>query len=166
MTWKHRWPRLERLEVIHAVRTTIAAVTALLLARLLKLPEFYWAPITTIIVTQSTLGAALNISKQRLLGTALGAVMAALLVTYAGGNTVVYGAGILFCGLICALFHVERSAFRYAGITLTIVMLTAHQQPPWIIAVHRFVEISLGIVVGLLISAVWPESQTATLSGS
>jgi uncharacterized membrane protein YccC len=52
----------------------------------------------------------------------------------------------------------ERSAFRYAGITLTIVLLIAHTQPAWIIAVHRFIEISLGIAVGLLLTVIWPES--------
>ena len=31
--------------LLDAARTTIAAVGSLLLARILKLPEFYWAPI-------------------------------------------------------------------------------------------------------------------------
>ena len=38
-----------------AVRTTVAAVLALLLARLLKLPEYYWAPISAIVIIQSTI---------------------------------------------------------------------------------------------------------------
>jgi uncharacterized membrane protein YgaE (UPF0421/DUF939 family) len=63
--------------------------------------------------------------------------------------------------VICALLHTERSAYRYAGITLTVVMLIARSQPAWIIAIHRFVEISLGILVGLLLTAVWPEPRAA-----
>lgn len=36
-----------------AARTTLAATASLLLARLLKLPEFYWAPISAIVIIQS-----------------------------------------------------------------------------------------------------------------
>ena len=155
------WPRPERKELVHAVRTAIAAVVSLLIARLCKLPESYWAAITTIIILQSTLGAALTISKHRLVGTALGAGDGALLATYEGSNFAIYGVGILLCGVVCALFGAERSAFRYAGITLTIVLLVAHSAPAWVVAVHRFIEISIGIVVGLLITAAWPEAQAA-----
>lgn len=156
-TWRHK----QWWDLVHAVRTTIAAVASLLIARLFKLPESYWAAITTMIVMQSTLGAALTISKQRLAGTALGAAMGALFATFIGNGLAAYGVGIFLCGVICALLHTERSAYRYAGITLTVVMLIAHSQPAWIIAIHRFVEISLGILVGLLLTAVWPEPRAA-----
>ncbi len=159
--WKWRGPRVERRELVHSVRTTLAAVVSLLMARLLKLPEAYWAAITTMIVMQSTMGAALKISKQRLAGTALGATVGALLATYAGHNVGAFAAGIFLCGVICAVLHMDRTAYRYAGITVAIVMLVARAQQPWIIAVHRFIEISLGIVAGLLLTAVWPESRPA-----
>jgi uncharacterized membrane protein YccC len=32
----------------------------------------------------------------------------------------------------------------------------------WIIAVHRFVEVSIGIAVGLAITAFWPEHRSRT----
>ncbi|MGA3325859.1 MAG: FUSC family protein [Terriglobia bacterium] len=155
---KWKWLRVERRELVHSVQTTIAAVVSVLIARLCKLTESYWAAITTMIVMQSTLGAALTISKRRLAGSALGATMGALLATYAGKSVLGFGAGIFLRGVICAVLHMERSAYRYAGITLAIVMLVARSQPAWIIAIHRFIEISLGIVVGLLLTAVWPES--------
>jgi uncharacterized membrane protein YccC len=63
-------------------------------------------------------------------------------------------------GLICALM-LGRNAFRYAGITLAIVMLVARPEPAWMIAIHRFLEISVGIAVGLLLTAVWPEPEPA-----
>ena len=153
------WPRAQQKELVHAVRTAIAAVVSVLIARLCKLPESYWAAITTIIILQSTLGAALTISRHRLVGTALGAAMGTLLATYAGSNVAIYGVGILLCGIICGLFGAEKSAFRYAGITLTIILLIGHVAPAWVVALHRFVEISIGIVVGLLITAAWPEAQ-------
>jgi len=154
-----KWLRVEQKEFVNAVRMAIAAVASLLIAHLFKLPEAYWATIAAMIVMQSTLGAAWTISKERLAGTALGAATGALLATYAGSNVAVFGAGVFALGVICAILRIDRGAYRYAGITLVIVMMIAHTQPAWIIAIHRFCEISVGIAVGLALTAVWPESD-------
>jgi len=143
----------------HAARTTVAAVVSYLIARLLRLPEAYWATVSTIIVMQSTLGAALPISAQRFAGTAMGAAAGGAAGTYFGRSVWAFGIGIFVIGALCAALRVERSAYRYAGITLAIVMLVPRTASPWLIAVHRFFEVSLGIVVGLVVSAVWPERQ-------
>lgn len=152
--------------LVHAGRTTAAAVAALLVARLLRMQEAYWASITAVVVMQSTFGAALSISAQRFVGTAVGAVFGALAATYFPLNVVAYGIGIFLLGLICAALHVERPAYRYAGITLAIVMLIPRVAGPWTAAVHRFVEVSTGILVALVISAIWREHQTVTKTTS
>lgn len=156
-----KWLRVDRKEFVHAVRTAVAAVAALLIARLLRLPESYWATIMSMIVMQSTLGAAWTISRQRLAGTALGAAMGALLATLAGSDVAVFGAGVFLCGVICGVLHIERNAYRYSGITLAIIMLIQRAQSAWVVAIHRFAEISVGIAVGLVVTAIWPESEPA-----
>src|SRR5262249_52902004 len=88
--------------VAHSVRSAVAATVSLLVARLFRLPESYWASITTLVVMQSTLGAAWTISRQRFAGTALGAAMGALLARYFGMNLFVFSAGVFAQGLICA----------------------------------------------------------------
>jgi uncharacterized membrane protein YgaE (UPF0421/DUF939 family) len=127
----------------------------LLVGRIVRLPESYWAGITPVIVTQSTLGAGWTISQQRLIGTAMGA----LLATYSGASAAIFGAGVFILGVSCVWLHIEHSAYRYAGITLEIVMLVAQAQPTWIIAIHRFLEISVGIAVGLAFTPAWPEPR-------
>jgi len=72
-----------------------------------------------------------------------------------------FGAGVFMLGLICALLRIGRNAFRYAAITLAIVTLVARAEPAWMIAIHRFLEISVGIAVGVLLTAVWPEPAAA-----
>jgi len=150
---------MDQKEVLHSLRTAVAAVGSLLIARFCRLPESYWAAVTTIVIMQSTLGAAWTVSKQRFVGTALGAAMGALLTAYAAQNVGAFGAGIFTLGLICALLGIGRNAFRYAGITLAIVMLVGRAEPAWMIGIHRFLEISVGIIVGLLLTAVWPEPE-------
>jgi uncharacterized membrane protein YccC len=145
--------------IAHAARTAAAAVVSLLVARLFRLPEAYWAAITTLIVMQSTLGAALPVSAQRFGGTALGAALGGLAGTYFPGNALVFGVGVLVIGIICTALRVERSAYRYASITLAIVMLITRSTSHWAIAFHRFIEVSIGIAVGLALTALWPERQ-------
>ncbi|MFZ3210118.1 MAG: FUSC family protein [Terriglobales bacterium] len=147
--------------LVHAARTTVAAVVSYLIARLFRLPEAYWAAISTMIVMQSTLGAALPISVQRFAGTVMGAAVGAVAATYFAGSVWAFGVAVLLIGIVCAVLRVERSAYRYAGITLAIVMLVPRSASAWRIAMHRFFEVSLGIAVGLVLSALWPERQSA-----
>jgi hypothetical protein len=47
--------------VLHSLRTAVAAVVSVAVARLARLPEAYWAPVTTLVIAQSSLGAALAV---------------------------------------------------------------------------------------------------------
>jgi len=152
--------RLDRRSLEHAARSAVGAAVSVLVARLFKLPEAYWAAVTTMIVLQSTLGATLSVSALRFTGTAIGAVAGALLAAQFGPNVLVFGAGVFLLGVLTAALHLDRSAFRFAGITLAIVMLIVRAQSPWVVGAHRFVEVSIGIVIGLLLTAVWPERLT------
>jgi uncharacterized membrane protein YccC len=151
----------EHTSVLHAARTTIAALASLLVARALRMPEAYWATITAIVIMQSSLGAAWKVSRQRFAGTALGAIVGGVLASYFGSNLFVFAAAIFGTGLVCLGLHLDRAAYRFAGITVAIIMLVVRQPSAWIIAAHRFVEVSLGIAVALILTAVWPERSPA-----
>ena len=156
---ERRWLQVDRQDFIHGVRTAIAAVASLLVARLFHLQQAYWAAIATMIALQSTLGSAWTVSRDRLVGTALGAVAGGLLASYVDENIAAFGAAVFVCGPICAALGVDRAAYRYAGITLVIVMMIAHTERPWLVAAHRFVEIAIGLGIGLILTALWPEPQ-------
>jgi len=139
----------------HAARTAAIAVVSFLVAKLFRLPEAYWAAVTTLIVVQSPV-RAMSISAQYFAGTALGAALGGWAGTYFPGNVFVFGVCVLLIGIFLAPFRVERSAYRYASITLATVMLVPSHSG-WVTALHRFFEVSVGIAVGLTISAIWPE---------
>jgi uncharacterized membrane protein YgaE (UPF0421/DUF939 family) len=71
----------------------------------------------------------------------------------------VFAAAVFVLGLLCARFRMERTAYRYAGVTLAIIVLIPRPHAAWIIALHRFFEVSVGILVALMLVAVWPERQ-------
>jgi uncharacterized membrane protein YgaE (UPF0421/DUF939 family) len=151
--------KLDKHGVIHVTRVTTGALISLLIAQLFKLPEAYWAAITTLVVTQSTFGASFRISWHRFVGTAIGAAAGALLGTYFGENLFIFAAGAFALGILCSALHLDIAAYRFSGITLAITMLTAHPKAAWIISLHRFFEVSVGIVVALALTAVWPEAE-------
>jgi uncharacterized membrane protein YgaE (UPF0421/DUF939 family) len=144
---------LTREALLHSARTAVAAVLSLMLARALKLPEFYWAPVSTIVILLSP-SDPLALSWQRFVGTALGALLGGLIATFFPMNWMVYGGGILICGILSALLRLG-AAYRFAAITLSIILLIAHAAPPRTVAYHRFVEVSLGIAVALVVTKVW-----------
>jgi uncharacterized membrane protein YccC len=153
------WQALIDGRLAHSARTAIAAAVSLAVARLFKLPEAYWAAVSTLVVMQSTLGAAWAISKSRLIGTALGAALGALLASYFSPGIILFGLAIFALGLTCAVLRLDQSAYRFAGISLAIVMLIVRAQAPWVAGIHRFVEVSIGIVVGLLLTGAWRQRE-------
>jgi hypothetical protein len=66
---------------LHSARTAIAAMLSLTVARLFRLPEAYSAPITTSVITQSSLDAAFAVSGERFAGTNLGAAVGAIVAS-------------------------------------------------------------------------------------
>src|SRR5262249_11632793 len=109
--------------IAHVCFVAMAALASYLIATLLRLPEAYWAPMSTLIVMQLTFSAALPVAAQYVAGTAAGAAVGAITDAVAPGNVWAFAAAVVFVGLCCVLFRVERSSFRYASITLVIVML-------------------------------------------
>ena len=151
LTW---WPVL-----VHSLRTAVAAVVSLLVARLFKLPGTWWAPITTLVITQSSLGAALKVPSERFIGTPLGALVGGLVASYLPPNVAVFGGCVFVLGLVCALARSGDSAYRFGGITAAIVLLLPRSDSAWMAAFHRFAEVSIGIAVALILAWVWPEKE-------
>src|SRR5208283_3090390 len=141
--------------LVSSARTAIAAAASFLIARLSGLPEAYWAAILTLVIMQSTLRATWKISLERFIGTLLGAIAGGLLARLLPSAWWVFAAGVFVLGLVCALLRLQNS-YRFAGITLAIVILIPHTAAPWIVALHRFIEVSIGIVVGLAVTVIWP----------
>src|SRR4029077_10364153 len=128
----------------HAIRTAVAATASVLIARLVQMPEAYWAAIATLVVMQSTLGATLTLSIERIVATAVGASVGALEANFFGANLVAFAVAIFLVGLLSIASRLEKTAYHYASITLTIIVLIPRLAAPWS-ALHRFIEVSVGI---------------------
>jgi uncharacterized membrane protein YccC len=152
---KATWPPV----LLHSARTAVAVVASILAAQFSRLPETHWAPITTLVITQSSLGMALSVSGERFMGTVLGATVGAIVASRFGPSSLVFGVSIFILGLLSAILHSDRNAYRFAGVTLAIVLLVPRTGSAWRVALHRFAEVCIGIGVALVLTVLWPERE-------
>jgi len=140
----------------HAIKTGLAAALAYYLAHFTRLPESYWAAISAIIVMYSDVSRTISASGQRLVGTAMGVCIGGVFAALFGEKLWAFGVAVMITVLVCGLLGFEEAA-RLAGVAVAIVTLTSHPGHPWIAPLHRFLEVSFGIVIAVLVSALlWP----------
>ncbi|MDR3734139.1 MAG: FUSC family protein [Acidobacteriaceae bacterium] len=142
------WER--RRLLIHAGKTALAAGLCWWLAQSLGLHEGYWGSISTIIVLQSNVGSTVTASRDRILGTVIGAILGFSFSLF-GVLPWNYVLAVLAAVIICGLLGLRNSS-RLAGVTISIVMLVKAGSH-WTIAMDRVIDVFLGIVVALVVSA-------------
>lgn len=148
---KRGWLTFERRRLLRdAMKTALAAMLCWWVARALGLPDGYWGSISAVIVLQSNVGATVTASRDRLIGTLLGAVFG-FSFSLLGALPWNYFAAVTAAVLLCGLLGLRASA-RLAGVTITIVMLVQQQGPRWELPLCRVLEVALGIVVALAVS--------------
>ena len=147
------WER-QRL-LIHAAKTAVAAALVWWLAVSFGLTDGYWGAISAIIVLQSNFGATITASRDRLLGTLLGAVLGFSFSLF-GRLPWNFMAAILVAVILCGLAGM-RSSSRLAGGTISVIMLV-RAGSHWTLALHRVIEVFLGIFVAILVATfVFPD---------
>jgi hypothetical protein len=150
LSWDHR-----RL-LIHAAKTALAAALCWWLALRFGLHDGYWGSISAIIVLQSDVGSTVNASRDRLLGTLIGALLGFSFSIF-GVLPWNYILAVLAAIIICGLLGLRNSS-RLAAVTITIIMLVHKEGPRWSLAMDRVGEVVLGIVVALAVTTlVFPD---------
>jgi uncharacterized membrane protein YccC len=148
------WER-QRL-LIHAAKTALAAALCWWLALRFGLHDGYWGSISAIIVLQSNVGATVTASRDRILGTLIGAVLGFSFSLF-GTLPWNYILAVIVAVIVCGLLGL-RSSSRLAGVTITIVMLVQKTGPRWTLALDRVSQVMLGIVVALAVTTlVFPD---------
>ena len=147
------WER--RRLLIHAAKTALAAALCWWVASRFGLHDGYWGAISAIIVLESNFGATITASRDRIIGTVIGAALG-FSFSLLGAVPWTYILAIIAAVVVCGLLGF-RSSSRLACVTITIVMLvqsSSHKE----IALTRVGEVMLGIVVAVAVSTlVFPD---------
>jgi hypothetical protein len=147
--------RSRKTQLALAIRITVAASAAYAIATALNLLLPLWAVLTSLIVTQMSVGRSLKATRDYMLGTIGGAIYGgaiAVLIPHSGeaqllGLLVLAVAPLAFIGAI-------NPSLNAATVTAVIVLLvpSIHHADPLASTIDRVSEVAVGAVVGLLVS--------------
>jgi uncharacterized membrane protein YccC len=135
----------------HPLLTAIAVVVCLMLASLLHMKESYWAAISTVVVMQSEVGPTVSASRDRFIGTGVGALMGWLTASMWEGNVLVFGLAVAISLMLCGLLGL-KNAGRLVGATICLVALVPAAGPKWRIALDRSMAVSFGVVIAVMVA--------------
>lgn len=155
-----RWLKAKNVELGLGVRVTVAAMAALVVALAcgLKLP--LWAVLTSIIVTQLSVGRSLKATRDYLVGTIGGAIYGgavAVLIPHHGEASLLFVLVLAVAPL--AFIAAINPSLNVATVTAIIVLLLPlmNNGDPLDSAIDRVLEVTVGAITGLIVSfAVFP----------
>jgi uncharacterized membrane protein YccC len=147
------WARRTQLGL--AVRVTVAAVAAYVIATALNLLLPLWAVLTSLIVTQMSVGRSLKATRDYVLGTFGGAIYGgaiAILLHYSTETGLL--ALLVLAVAPLAFIAAINPSLNSATVTAIIVLLvpTMHHSDPLASAIDRISEVGVGAITGLLVS--------------
>jgi len=99
---------------------------------------------------QSNVGSTVSASRDRLIGTLIGAAFGGAFMLF-GDGLWVYLVAVVTAMVACSLLDLKNSS-RLAGVTVTILMLVHRTGSNWTLPLHRVIEVLLGVIVALAIS--------------
>lgn len=160
--WRHQLRRLDNDRLVHSLKTAIALLFGLLISYLFKLPlQGRWVVITILVVmcAQSRVGAILQKSYMRFLGTVIGASVASLTLWLVYPNVALTIFILCIATAIFSYIADSPSTWSEAGPlgAVTLIIIVISPNPNFYTVMSRFLEINLGIVIALLVSRfIWP----------
>src|SRR5258707_6094548 len=147
--------RSRKAQLALALRVTVAAVGAFAIASALHLMLPLWAVLTSLIVTQMSVGRSLKATRDYMLGTVGGAIYGgaiAVLIPHSGeiGLLALLVLAVAPLAFIAAI----NPSLNAATVTAVIVLLVPemHHANPLGSAIDRVMEVAVGAFTGLLVS--------------
>src|SRR5215831_12948849 len=147
--------RSRRTQLGLAIRVTVAATAAYVIATALHLLLPLWAVLTSLIVTQMSVGRSLKATRDYMLGTIGGAIYGgaiAVLIPHSGEGQLL--ALLVLAVMPLAFVAAINPSLSSATVTAVIVLLlpTMHQSNPLDSAIDRVFEVTVGALTGLAVS--------------
>ena len=147
------WSRKTQLALAVRIAASGVAAYAIAIAFHLLLP--LWAVLTSLIVTQMSVGRSLKATRDYMLGTIGGAIYGgaiAVLIPHSGEGSLL---ALLVLAIVPLAFIASLNpSLNSATVTAVIVLLlpTMHQSNPLDSAIDRVLEVTVGALTGLVIS--------------
>ena len=150
------WLR-ESASLKQGIKTGLAGTIAYAIYAGWNLPQGYWAVFAALVVTQTSLGASWKAALYRTIGSASGAVAAALLLPILGSGLVGVGVVLFLLASLFGYMTALHPAFTAAGFTAALILVFGGIGEPWHMAWLRVLYTTMGAVIAFLVGAlIWP----------
>jgi len=150
LTWLGDWHE-NKPRVRQALKATIAACLAYLIADFLELPQAFWAAVVAILVTQVNIGASLGLALDWFVGSLVGGVVGVVVAVLVGDSFALRVTGFAATVLVLGYFAAARPQMRIACVNAAIIILsTPLFGTPWESAGVRMLEVVIGTTVALV----------------
>jgi uncharacterized membrane protein YccC len=143
------WPETWRAALFEGASAAFVAVFCYSTVSLVPaLPESYWAPIAAVVVLYPGREATRKAAMDRFLGTILGSLVGWGCAAWWHQSMILYGLAILVAVGGCCLMRLENAS-RLCAVAVTVITLIPRPEPAYLVAFHRFVEVSYGVACAL-----------------
>jgi uncharacterized membrane protein YccC len=153
--------RRDSIAFRHAVRLVIAILIATGLAHWFNLPRGYWVPFAVALILKPDYSTLLHRGAGRVVGTMLGASLAAILVSELHPS---FALTTVLIGVVATLAYTTWPASFSVSIglvtALVLIMLSVSTTNSVGTALDRLIDVILGAVISALTYLVWPSSPT------
>ena len=151
--------RPQSLVLHHALRVATVTSLAVLITGLLRLPHGYWVTLTVVVILQPYTGATTQKAMQRVAGTIVGALAAAVLTILFHGSVAILILIGVFTAACIAFLPLNYGAYAVFG-TPAFVMLAELTASEWNLSGLRVVNTLIGGGLALAGSRwLWPGAE-------
>lgn len=156
LPWSHRF--MDGLSM--AIQAVAAGSLGYGVGLLLHTQQAFWGALTAISVTQQNYLDTRKLSRDQVIGAAIGAAVALTGSYLAKDNYAAYAITMAIAIVLCWSFNIG-SAGKLSATTVTIVMLVPHEGAFWDVALARLGEVTIGIASALLVTGIahWLEDR-------
>lgn len=146
----------------HAVRVAVTVPLAALVAQWWGLPRGYWLPFAVLVILRPDYSTLFTRGVGRVIGTLVGAVGAAALVSLLHpGIAVNAGLVALFAWISYATWSASFAASVAATTALIVTLLTTGSADALSTALDRLLDVSLGALLAMAAYLLWPTPARA-----
>ncbi|MBW4552030.1 MAG: FUSC family protein [Aphanocapsa sp. GSE-SYN-MK-11-07L] len=158
--WQFKLHPVPAPQVKHYLKTGIALGLTIAIVDFAQLPYGYYAALGLVVGMQPTLGKGLSAGKQRVLGTAVGALVAIVLVNTLGSNPFTVGLGMMATIVGCARLGMDMAGYK-GGCFLMAIAIMIHSSEPNSYIWGRFSQTLLGVGIAIAVYWLFPADTAA-----
>lgn len=136
---------------MRTIKTAISVFLCIIITRLVKLDNAFYAAIAAIISMESSITNSFKVGKNRMMGTIAGAAIGLVFALIQPGSAILCFLGIIVLISVCNMLNWNK-AIPIAGVVFMAVMVNLNGKNPFLYSTNRIIDTFIGIAVALAVN--------------